>query len=103
MVERIAVSQCVAGIAAAHLLLLGEQIACGDSSFRAGFQDAAAGRFERQVLIGGRRNQVIQGRIVERRPPTGVVVFQAFQPGIVGVDPVFGGCWRKECSSSVPP
>ncbi len=80
--------QRVAGIAATHPLLLGEQIAGGDTAFGAGFQDATTGRFERQVLIGGRRNQAIQSWIVEDRPPMGVGVFEAFQSGIVRVDPV---------------
>ena len=97
-IEGIAVSQGVAGIAAAGPLLLRKQIAGGDSAFGPGFQNAATGRLERQVFADSRRHQIIQSRIVEDRPPTGIVHLQAFHPGIVGVNPVLG---RRGTGSAV--
>ena len=72
-----------------HALLLGKQVALGDSAFRAGLQDAAAGHFQREVLLRRLGNQLIEGRVAKRRPPAGVVTFAATQAGVAGFDPGF--------------
>ncbi len=90
-VERIGSSRSshCGSIGPAIALLLGEQVALGNSAFRPGLQDAAAGHFQREVLLRSLGNQLIERRVAKRRPPAGVVTLAAPQVGVAGVDPRF--------------
>ena len=110
IVERIGIrAHRIAGVLGRHALLLGKQVALGDAAFRPGLQNAAAGHFQREVLLRGLGNQLIERRVAKSRPPAGVVVFAATQVGVARLDPGFrdrgfgGAVVRANFETVVPP
>ena len=80
---------------AVHFLCLREELADGDAHLGAGFQHAVTRLAQGQVLAVGGLDELVEGRVVEYRPPMAVVRLFAPHALVVGIDPVlrYGG-WR---------
>ena len=89
--ERIGVlAQPIARVSPDGLLALRKEVSASHVQLGSRFDHPHAGKLQRQILLVGRVDQVVENRILERRPPVGVVGGHRFHVVVLGVEPRIG-------------